>query len=138
MVTVYFFTRIPYPEIQPRLANLLKKGYKVRTNKAVLWKSTASIVLMGLTCLNIPLQVVFFTNQLGIARGKLRPEVFKSKVEDVLATLKLPVQVGKVLHHRVLHRAAAPHPCPFHVSGVCSQRSWCLQETRDGNVESPV
>uniref|UniRef100_A0A3Q2PNN9 Polynucleotide kinase 3'-phosphatase n=1 Tax=Fundulus heteroclitus TaxID=8078 RepID=A0A3Q2PNN9_FUNHE len=57
--------RILYPEIQPRLANLLKKGYKV----------------------------VFFTNQLGIARGKLRPEVFKSKVEDVLATLQLPVQV---------------------------------------------
>ncbi|XP_072311603.1 bifunctional polynucleotide phosphatase/kinase [Eucyclogobius newberryi] len=57
--------RILYPEIQPRLASLLKKGYKV----------------------------VFFTNQMGIARGKLRPEVFKSKVEDVLATLKLPVQV---------------------------------------------
>uniref|UniRef100_A0A8C7WSQ4 Polynucleotide kinase 3'-phosphatase n=1 Tax=Oryzias sinensis TaxID=183150 RepID=A0A8C7WSQ4_9TELE len=38
-------------------------------------------------------QVVFFTNQLGIAKGKLRPEVFKSKVEDVLATLQLPVQV---------------------------------------------
>ncbi|XP_054469171.1 bifunctional polynucleotide phosphatase/kinase [Anoplopoma fimbria] len=57
--------KILYPEIQPRLANLLKKGYKV----------------------------VFFTNQMGISRGKLRPEVFKSKVEDILATLKLPVQV---------------------------------------------
>lgn len=57
--------RILYPEIQPRLASLLKKGYKV----------------------------VFFTNQMGIAKGKLRPEVFKSKVEDILATLKLPVQV---------------------------------------------
>ncbi|MEQ2296936.1 hypothetical protein AMECASPLE_029591, partial [Ameca splendens] len=57
--------KILYPEIQPRLASLLKKGYKV----------------------------VFFTNQLGIARGKLRPEVFKSKVEDILATLQLPVQV---------------------------------------------
>uniref|UniRef100_A0A3Q0S3S0 Polynucleotide kinase 3'-phosphatase n=1 Tax=Amphilophus citrinellus TaxID=61819 RepID=A0A3Q0S3S0_AMPCI len=55
---------ILYPEIQPKLASLLKKGYKV----------------------------VFFTNQLGIAKGKLRPEVFKSKVEDILATLKLPVQ----------------------------------------------
>lgn len=43
------------------------------------------------------LQVVFFTNQLGIAKGKLRPEVFKSKVEDILATLKLPVQVGHVV-----------------------------------------
>lgn len=41
----------------------------------------------------VPLQVVFFTNQMGIAKGKLRPEVFKSKVEDILATLQLPVQV---------------------------------------------
>lgn len=57
--------KILFPEIQPRLASLLKKGYKV----------------------------VFFTNQMGIAKGKLRPEVFKSKVEDILATLKLPVQV---------------------------------------------
>lgn len=57
--------KILYPEIQPRLASLLKKGYKV----------------------------VFFTNQLGIARGKLRPEIFKSKVEDVLTKLQLPVQV---------------------------------------------
>uniref|UniRef100_A0AAX7SEU4 PNK FHA domain-containing protein n=1 Tax=Astatotilapia calliptera TaxID=8154 RepID=A0AAX7SEU4_ASTCA len=48
--------KILYPEIQPKLASLLKKGYKV----------------------------VFFTNQLGIAKGKLRPEVFKSKVEDIL------------------------------------------------------
>ncbi|KAL7848541.1 hypothetical protein SRHO_G00201640 [Serrasalmus rhombeus] len=57
--------RILFPEIQPKLASLLKKGFKV----------------------------VFFTNQLGIARGKLRPEVFKSKVEDIIETLKLPVQV---------------------------------------------
>uniref|UniRef100_A0A7N6B5A9 Polynucleotide kinase 3'-phosphatase n=1 Tax=Anabas testudineus TaxID=64144 RepID=A0A7N6B5A9_ANATE len=57
--------KILYPEIQPKLASLLKKGYKV----------------------------VFFTNQMGIAKGKLRPEVFKSKVEDILVTLKLPVQV---------------------------------------------
>ncbi|XP_070827163.1 bifunctional polynucleotide phosphatase/kinase [Chaetodon trifascialis] len=57
--------KILYPEIQPRLASLLKKGYKV----------------------------VFFTNQMGISKGKLRPEVFKSKVEDVLTTLQLPVQV---------------------------------------------
>ncbi|CAK6974958.1 bifunctional polynucleotide phosphatase/kinase isoform X1 [Scomber scombrus] len=57
--------KILYPEIQPRLASLLKKGYKV----------------------------VFFTNQMGIARGKLRPEVFKSKVEDILTKLQLPVMV---------------------------------------------
>ncbi|XP_005173439.1 bifunctional polynucleotide phosphatase/kinase isoform X1 [Danio rerio] len=57
--------RILYPEIQPKLASLLKKGYKV----------------------------VFFTNQMGISRGKLRPEVFKSKAEDILQTLQLPIQV---------------------------------------------
>ncbi|XP_035010093.2 bifunctional polynucleotide phosphatase/kinase [Hippoglossus stenolepis] len=57
--------RILFPEIQPRLATLLRRGYKV----------------------------VLFTNQMGIARGKLRPEVFKSKVEDILAKLQLPVQV---------------------------------------------
>ncbi|XP_071351961.1 bifunctional polynucleotide phosphatase/kinase [Trachinotus anak] len=57
--------KILYPEIQPRLATLIRKGYKV----------------------------AFFTNQMGITKGKLRPEVFKSKVEDILATLQLPVQV---------------------------------------------
>lgn len=41
----------------------------------------------------LSLKVVFFTNQMGIEKGKLIPEVFKSKVEDILTTLKLPVQV---------------------------------------------
>ncbi|XP_058489988.1 bifunctional polynucleotide phosphatase/kinase [Solea solea] len=57
--------RILFPEIKPRLAALDRKGYKV----------------------------VFFTNQLGITKGKLRPEVFQSKVEDIVAALQLPVQV---------------------------------------------
>ncbi|XP_038830057.1 bifunctional polynucleotide phosphatase/kinase isoform X3 [Salvelinus namaycush] len=57
--------RILFPEIQPKLASLLKKGYKV----------------------------VFFTNQMGISRGKLKPEDFKSKVENILKTLQLPIQV---------------------------------------------
>ncbi|CAM4551379.1 unnamed protein product [Leuciscus chuanchicus] len=61
--------KILFPEIQPRLASLLKKGYKV----------------------------VFFTNQMGISRGKLRPEVFKSKAEDILQTLQLPIQVNDTL-----------------------------------------
>ncbi|CAM4551350.1 unnamed protein product [Leuciscus chuanchicus] len=56
--------KILFPEIQPRLASLLKKGYKV----------------------------VFFTNQMGISRGKLRPKVFKSKAEEILQTLQLPIQ----------------------------------------------
>ncbi|XP_062872687.1 bifunctional polynucleotide phosphatase/kinase [Trichomycterus rosablanca] len=57
--------KIIFPEVQPKLAGLLKKGFKV----------------------------VFFTNQMGIARGKLRPEAFKSKAEDILQTLNLPIQV---------------------------------------------
>lgn len=43
-------------------------------------------------------QVVFFTNQMGIAKGSLKEEVFKSKVEDILQTLQLPVQVSFPLH----------------------------------------
>ncbi|XP_067101767.1 bifunctional polynucleotide phosphatase/kinase [Osmerus mordax] len=57
--------KILFPEIQPRLASLLQKGYKV----------------------------VFFTNQMGITRGKLKPEDFKLKVENILKTLQLPIQV---------------------------------------------
>ncbi len=34
---------------------------------------------------------------MGISRGKLRPEVFKSKVEDILQTLQLPIQVNDTL-----------------------------------------
>lgn len=59
-----------------------------------------SEMLLSFMCsgtLDVFLQVVFFTNQMGIARGKLRPEVFKSKVEDILTTLQLPVQVGHVV-----------------------------------------
>lgn len=41
--------------------------------------------------------MVFFTNQMGIARGKLKPEVFRSKVEEILAKLQLPVQVCGVV-----------------------------------------
>lgn len=48
------------------------------------------------TILVLLLQVAFFTNQMGIAKGKLRPEVFKSKVEDILTTLQLAVQVDTV------------------------------------------
>lgn len=55
------------------------------------------LVFNSLQFLTIPVpQVAFFTNQMGIAKGKLRPEVFKSKVEDILTTLQLAVQVDTI------------------------------------------
>lgn len=93
--------RILYPEIQPRLASLLKKGYKV----------------------------VFFTNQMGIAKGKLRPEVFKSKVEDILTTLQLPVQVFVATGPGVYRKPVTgmwSHLCEKCNDGIPVDKTQCL------------
>lgn len=61
---------------------------------------------------------------MGIAKGKLRPEVFKSKVEDVLATLQLAVQVGGT---QARLGAFSPHyclMCPSLLPLLCLRCSW--------------
>ncbi|KAI5098680.1 bifunctional polynucleotide phosphatase/kinase isoform X1, partial [Silurus meridionalis] len=93
--------KILFPEIKPKLTALLKEGFKV----------------------------VFFTNQMGIARGKLRPEVFKSKVEDILQTLKLPVQVFVAAGPGIYRKPVTgmwEHLCEKANDGIAVDKSQCV------------
>jgi len=56
--------RILYPEIPGRLKKLIAEGFKV----------------------------VFFTNQMGIQKGKVKVEDFKQKVENIQSKLNIPIQ----------------------------------------------
>ncbi|XP_053362829.1 bifunctional polynucleotide phosphatase/kinase [Clarias gariepinus] len=93
--------KILFSEIKPKLTGLLKEGFKV----------------------------VFFTNQMGIARGKLRPEVFKSKVEDILQTLNLPVQVFVAAGPGIYRKPVTgmwEHLCEKANDGVTVDKSQCV------------
>ncbi|XP_017347083.1 bifunctional polynucleotide phosphatase/kinase isoform X2 [Ictalurus punctatus] len=93
--------KILFPEIKPKLTTLLKEGFKV----------------------------VFFTNQMGIARGKLRPEVFKSKVEDILQTLNVPVQVFVAAGPGIYRKPVTgmwEHLCEQANDGITVDKSQCV------------
>lgn len=75
---------------------------------------------------------------MGIARGKLKPEVFRSKVEEILAKLQLPVQVCGVVVQLSSYLLITFQNSFLSISGVRVNQSGNLPETGDGNVGSLV
>ncbi|KAJ6654844.1 hypothetical protein lerEdw1_006533 [Lerista edwardsae] len=92
--------KILYPEVPRKLKQLLSDGYKVcsffQARFSSLFPRPASPALTAVFLSLLfppPGQIVILTNQLGISRGRLRPEVFKAKAEAVVERLGIPVQV---------------------------------------------
>ena len=54
-------------------------------------------------------RVVFFTNQVGIEKLKLKPEEIQQKVEDMIADLDIPAYVRASRQRRELEQTIRTH-----------------------------